>query len=111
MGNKIGFEVDSELVKLAYVEEDPNHVEFITGLNSKYMKSKVSWGNYTIFLLQCTIEEFISYHTTDNVALLRNQYQKLLSASKLVIKTNRATINILSENKKLYNALTDILMK
>lgn len=74
MGNKIGFEVDSELVKLAYVEEDPCHVKFITGLNSKYLRSKVSWGNYYIFLFQCTIEEFISYHTTDNVGLLRNEY-------------------------------------
>jgi hypothetical protein len=39
MGNKIGFEVDSETVKLAYVEEEEQNIKFILDLKSKYLKA------------------------------------------------------------------------
>ena len=64
MGNNIGFEVDDETVKIAYVEEDHKSIAFISTLNSKFLKSDFKLGNATIFLFQCSIEEFLNYPTS-----------------------------------------------
>lgn len=51
MGNRIGFEADSDLLRLTYIEDDPEHVSFVAGLNSKYIKEQIRWGNSTIFFI------------------------------------------------------------
>lgn len=56
MGNKIGFETDNEKVKLAYIEENAQHINFIQGLKSKFLQGQLKWGNSIIFLFECQIE-------------------------------------------------------
>ena len=109
MGNNIGFEVDDESVKLAYVEEDHKNVEFIRQLKSKFLHKDFEWQNTTVFLFQCTIEEFLDYPTSENVKLLRDQFNYILEAEKFSVKTNTQTINKLKRNKKLKEALETIL--
>ena len=64
MGNNIGFEVEDETVKLAYVEEDQKNIAFIRSLKSKFLKSDFKLRNATVFLFQCALEEFLNYPTS-----------------------------------------------
>jgi hypothetical protein len=111
MGNKIGFEVDSETVKLGYVEQDQSNIAFIAALKSKYLVTELKLGSSTIFLFQCPVAEFLNYPATDNAALLRNQYLHLLTGDELVIRTNRATMNTLKQSTELELAMTEVIMK
>ena len=64
MGNNNCFEVDGDTVKLAYVEEDKKNIAFIHTLKSRLLKSDFKLKNATVFLFQCSIEEFLNYPTS-----------------------------------------------
>lgn len=54
--------MDSEFVKLAYIEQDEKKVAFIRNLESKYLDHEFEKGNHVIFMFKCKINEFLQYH-------------------------------------------------